>query len=710
MLVRNLFSLLLVAMVGAAVSASTGNATHPLDIGSPQGDLSLVGFVDARVGPGVSVDFAAARKGDGFERVGPVEFTRPPGPDRVWLRFRLTNSGATEASRLLVLDFRLLDRVTLWASDAQGKWVSHQAGEDTELSNRQVRHPLPVFRVSVPPGQTRTYYLQLEDEGAIPAPLRVTSWETFVDMESGRDLVNGFFLGALLLFIGYGAFLVASVRGKVYIWFTLYLASIFSSGIFYFWGGAGLWFPADIRPWLTNRAIVLTALAVFWTSIRFASHLLDLSAASPRWAQRLEWANVIFPIAMLLTLVVPFGVAIVLSAGLSLLIVIPVGLSVGMARKGDRIAGLYAASWAAIFVGIAVVYLAVAGILDKNLFTDYAIYAGLLFQFCVFAIALSVRVKRIEAERRHELAEKLAAYERNEALARSFERFVPKAFLDRLERHTYEDIELGQCVERKMTTLFSDVRSFTTLVEHMTPEENFAFINEYLGFMEPAIHQQLGFIDKYIGDAVMALFDEGAGDSASGGAFQAAQAAIGMHAALNGYNQIRTERGDVPIAIGIGLHTGQLMLGTIGGSERLNASVIGDSVNLASRVEGLTKVFRSKTLLSEETEACLPKGHDLTLRVVGRVQVKGKSQPTTIYELLDCEERTTRLARQKSLRAWEAAWEAFWSRDFAAACLGFEQALAVDTDDVAAMLALREARRHKDNPPPEDWDGVSYAG
>jgi len=486
---------------------------------------------------------------------------------------------------------------------------------------------------------------------------------------------------------------------------------VLTSAAFYFWGGAGAWIPAGWRPWAVNRIIVLSALGIFWTSIRFAGYLLNLREHMPALDRRLRWASVVYPLLMAAALVLPYSVSVPLSALSLLPLLVPIAASVVRSVRGDRIALLYSGSWVCIFVGVAVVYLQVYDVLPKNLLTDYAIYAALVVQFTVFCVAMAERMRAMERERRRELKEKLAAYERNAALARVFERFVPKAFLDRLQRRAITDIDLGQCVEKKMTTLFSDIRSFTTLVERMTPEENFEFINEYLGYMEPAIHQQLGFIDKYIGDAVMALFDDDAADEGDhrdrGGAEQAVRAAVGMHEALDRYNALRRSRGDDPIEIGVGLHTGDLMLGTIGGRDRLNASVIGDAVNLASRIEGLTKRYGARTLLSDETVASLPADHGHTLRVVDRVRVKGKREPTTVYELLDCESPERIALRRKTLKRYTEALECLRASDVLRAAELLRGVLAEDPDDRAAALHLHTCEQLLDSCLPEGWeDGV----
>jgi len=165
------------------------------------------------------------------------------------------------------------------------------------------------------------------------------------------------------------------------------------------------------------------------------------------------------------------------------------------------------------------------------------------------------------------------AFQLSENLTHSYGRFVPHEFLDLLDKESILKVELGDQVQKEMTILFSDIRSFTTLSEGMTPKENFQFINNYLSQMGPLVRTHHGFIDKYIGDTVMALFDKSADD--------AVQASIAMLRLLEDYNNAQLKEGKASIKIGIGINTGMLMLGTVGEEDRMEGTVISDSVNIA---------------------------------------------------------------------------------------------------------------------------------
>lgn len=225
-----------------------------------------------------------------------------------------------------------------------------------------------------------------------------------------------------------------------------------------------------------------------------------------------------------------------------------------------------------------------------------------------------------------ELASKQQAENQHKAeleqLNTAYFRFVPKNFLEYLQRDSIVDVALGDQVGKHMTILFSDIRNFTTLAEKFTAEETFDFINQYLRHLGPVIRNHNGFIDKYIGDAIMALFESPT---------DAIEASVAMLEALEMFNTLHPHYPN--IRIGIGMHTGTVMLGTIGETNRMESTVIGDVVNLAARLESMTKEYGVPILLSDVTlqESSLPK--DCMHRYVDTVLAKGKTTPTTIYEI-----------------------------------------------------------------------------
>jgi predicted ATPase/class 3 adenylate cyclase/GAF domain-containing protein/tRNA A-37 threonylcarbamoyl transferase component Bud32 len=296
------------------------------------------------------------------------------------------------------------------------------------------------------------------------------------------------------------------------------------------------------------------------------------------------------------------------------------------------------------------------------------------------------------------LSSQLAISIENARLYTSISRFLPRKFLSLLDKKNIIDVQLGDQVEKEMSILFADIREFTSLSEKMSPQENFDFINAYLSQMAPIIAQYHGFIDKYIGDAIMALFPVNADD--------AVKAAIAMLNQLLDYNQERQQAGDKPIAIGIGLNTGSLMLGTVGAENRMDGTVISDAVNLASRIEGMTKLYGATLLISEETYHHLSDISQYAIRTIDRVKVKGKSEPVTIYEVFDADEPVIFELKMKTLNPFEKGLIHYYQKAFRDAIAFFEQVLSIYPDDKVAQIYLNRSRHWQKIGVPDDWEGV----
>jgi PAS domain S-box-containing protein len=303
----------------------------------------------------------------------------------------------------------------------------------------------------------------------------------------------------------------------------------------------------------------------------------------------------------------------------------------------------------------------------------------------VYAIAAFQDIterKRSEAERTKFTSE---LFQLNQALSR----FVPRQFLQLLNKESIVDVQLGDQVQQEMSVLFADIRNFTTLSESLTPQENFRFINNFLSRMEPAIIESQGFIDKYIGDGIMALF--------SGGADDAVKAGISMLQRLSNYNQQRERNGDAPIQIGIGINTGSLMLGTVGGSSRMDSTVISDTVNLASRLEELTKNYGVSLLISHHTFLQLQNANHYAFRIIARVKVKGKSAPVSIYEIFDADLPSLKEGKLATKGQFEQALLFYNQNAITEAAQLFKDCLRLNPMDKVAQIYLDRCQLKQDS-------------
>lgn len=223
-----------------------------------------------------------------------------------------------------------------------------------------------------------------------------------------------------------------------------------------------------------------------------------------------------------------------------------------------------------------------------------------------------------------------AAWDINQYLSEKFRLFVPDQFLKRIAPKGVESIKLGNANEEELTILFCDIRGFTTIAEAQDASETFRWINAFFTLMNEAIATHYGFIDKFLGDAILAVFDRTethAGDALS--------AALMMQQTLMDFNATRDKYNlQEPVKIGIGVHTGKGIIGTIGSDRRMDSTVIGDVVNTAARLEELTKVYNCQIIASDAAIAQLSKPELFQHRWIDRVNPRGKKQAIDLYEIL----------------------------------------------------------------------------
>ncbi len=277
-------------------------------------------------------------------------------------------------------------------------------------------------------------------------------------------------------------------------------------------------------------------------------------------------------------------------------------------------------------------------------------------------------------------------------------RFVPMEFIETLGKTSITEVRLGDQIEGEMTVFFSDIRSYTTLSEGMSPKENFDFINGYLSRIEPFIEEHRGFVNQFLGDGIMAIFPKSARD--------AIESAIDIQKALMVYNEERRQTGRVPVQIGIGLHTGYLMMGIIGAKGRLAAGIISDTVNTASRMEGLTKQFGARIVISQTTLAGLSDPAQFKIRFLGKVQVKGKNEPLAIYEVFDGDSDEEIALKKQTLADFSTGLQAYFAKDFAMTIVHFKNVLKANPTDKTAQRYLELAAKLVVSGVPDDWAGV----
>jgi len=284
-------------------------------------------------------------------------------------------------------------------------------------------------------------------------------------------------------------------------------------------------------------------------------------------------------------------------------------------------------------------------------------------------------------------------------IRRTFSQYLSPGVIALIEKDPNEYIRPGGEV-KDLTVMFSDIRDFTTLSEGLSPDDLVNLLNQYLSAMTDILFRNLGTLDKYIGDAIMAFW--GSPFPQPDHAARACTCALEMIASLAKLNQKWVEQGGRPIAIGIGLNTGPVNVGNMGSDKRLAWTVMGDNVNLASRLEGMTKQYRSRIIISESTYDQV--ADQFVAREVDRIRVKGKKLPVVIYELLAKISEADAYA--PLLTKYNAALDVYRSQNWPEATGMFGELLAAYPDDGPTQVLLQRCVEFLEEAPEPDWDGV----
>jgi adenylate cyclase len=287
---------------------------------------------------------------------------------------------------------------------------------------------------------------------------------------------------------------------------------------------------------------------------------------------------------------------------------------------------------------------------------------------------------------------------------RTLERYVSKNLVKEILENPDGYYSTLRGVRVPATMLFSDLVGFTTLAEKADPEALVAQLNEYLTRMTSVVFSNGGTLDKFIGDAIMAVWGNVRSLGVAQDAKNCARAALGMRSQLRQLNERWREEGRMGLGMGIGINQGEVLVGNIGSQERMDPTVIGDSVNLASRLEGLTRIYGVDILVGA-TAAELVRD-EFYLRSVARVQVKGKTKPVDVFTFVGARNEDVEPEFLKWLESYEEGLERFRARDFTEAKISFSRFLEFYPDDLLAKMYLDRALEYDQQPPDEAWEAI----
>ncbi len=509
---------------------------------------------------------------------------------------------------------------------------------------------------------------------------------------------TGIFMGILTIMMLYHLMLFFSTREIAYLYYTLYVLAV---DLVIFWDGVvgpfGI-FPINLLNATYTLSWITGFISVFY--YLFAQSYLKTKERMPKWHRWISYL-IIFKLVLLVggtayRIISQIPGTTVVIRNIIFLVDVPFLLAFSIALVNKKIRGR-----TYFIIGSMLVF--VIGFLAIGFRKYMPVEPFLIFLLCflghilVYSLGLG---RRIREDQQAKLKAQAALNEELTKINKATERFVPYEFLRSLGRESVLDVRLGDGVEKEVSVLFSDIRAYTTLSERMTPRENFEFLNTYLGKVGPVIQTHDGFVNQYYGDGVMALFQNQPMDAVS--------AAIEMQKAVKNYNQERSSENLPPIQIGIGLHTGSLMMGIMGDKLRMEAGVVSDTVNTAARMEGLTKLYGSSLILSGATvNKIVPEARPhYPMRYLGKVMVKGRQQAMDIYDCYAADEEQVLEQKAKFRVPFEQALKLFIEGKFPEAQKQFGMILSQWDGDRASMRLFERSAELAQRKDLSDWDGV----
>ena len=697
-LVRNLLRGVLFA---AGVFVAVGCAPlHP-----EQGPVRLdAGRAYYRVGPHMSYlldpgrqfsfEDALARR-DSFQPVRGYYPTFGITTDAVWLRFEVEPGEFKQSSWLLELATPLLEEMRLYRRSPDGAYAVQTLAARTPIPERFYPHHYFIF----PLGEierSEVMYLRVVSHSTLHVPTFFWNSRAFPMLDMLRTFGYGVFYGLMLVMALYNFFLYISIRDRAYLYYVFYILTV-SEFFALISGHAAYLVPGAYLGKLAMFGPPLSLVAASFALLFSRSFLLIRTQQAPA-SRLIDGILVINSIAIVAMFWLDSRLVVALGNLLPLLsIAVLLGCAIRLAQRGYRPAYYFLLAWSTLILGVVLFVLQNLAVIASGFITQYGLFIGAGLEAVLLSFALGYRInllQKTEAEsRRLLLAEQATALARERGMTDSFARFVPGEFLHFLGKDSVLEISHGDVVRKDMAVLFTDIRGFTGLSERLGPEATFSFLNEFHGLLEPVIKQHGGFIDKFIGDAIMALFPD---------ADRSVRAAIQMQYALRDESSLRTR---YDLRIGVGVHFGAVMLGTVGSPGRLETTVIGDTVNVASRIEGVNKSYGTEIVISDAAYKSVQGDASIICRELDAIRVRGKTRPIVLFELLNTLANDTRELRLRYLDEYMRGMLAYRAGEFGVARQAFESYLrGVGTDEAAAVYLRRLERLLA--APPTNWDGI----
>lgn len=540
-------------------------------------------------------------------------------PYTYWFRIQIQNQNPYTNEYITKIGYPQIRTIEFYLFKDDQLIQQNSMGRKYEFKQRIIQHRHFIIPFALKKLSSYTIYFKIETDGSLQFPLSIMKVEDFIKEEQDTQIWYGFYYGSMIVMLFYNLFVYFTVKDKNYLYYVAYvLTFIFFQAAL---DGHGYQYIWTNFPKLASPFIPMSVASACISTLFFTKNYLNIDSNYKKINRTFKGMIGLLVIVLLYSAIGDYTKGTKAMAGLTIIVaILSIFSGIYFVLQKNKLARLYLFAWFALLTGSVIFAMNKFGLIPHNTWTENSAQIGSLIEILMLSFALADKMKRLTEEKEkttRELAEsKLKTLE-------YFSNYVPRQFLKFLNKDNIFEIKLGEAVRSDITVVFAAISKFDSLSKDMTPEEIFAFINRYLEIAGPIIQKHNGFIDKYIGNIIMALFPKSPED--------ALLASIEINKVLVDINKKRIENNEQIIELSIGIHTGELMLGTIGNIDRMDTTVIGDTVNLASRIQYLTIVYNVPIMLSSITYYRLSNPSLFSLKEIESIKVKGKTEPILIF-------------------------------------------------------------------------------
>ena len=613
-----------------------------------------------------------------------------------WLRFQLLNH-SSESKWFLLIKYPPLDDIQIYVRQADGSLDTHHLGDLLPFSQRSIEYHHFVASLQMKADEQVDVYIRFKTDSSSQFPIAIASTKEFLEQSLGEQFFFGLYYGSIVLVIFYCLTMFISLRDMSFIYYIIQVVAHSVAMLAY----NGLGYQYLWSDWIQWNQVGLSAMmGVSMSAITFFSmYFLQIKQYSKVCFYLLSGTFAYGVLQLFISIFLPYAISIKTASLASLLMPLLLISALIAWRRGHSTAFYFFVAWIVFLLGVAVAGLVMFGVIPSTPSTRYGFQFGSLIEMYLLAFALFLRIKNLNEEKEKATLLLLEENQKRAELSSTFEKFVPKKVLDRIFKEG-EKIDLGKAEQDDITILFSDLRNFSGITEQLTAQQLLNYLNFCFEHFAQKVNDHHGIIDKYIGDAIMVIYDfPELSDSHE--ATAAVNTSVEVLKLMNHFNDTNQVKYGIPIRLGIGIHSGNVIMGTVGSKDRMDSTVIGDAVNVAARLESLTKFYKASILLSEDTYELLDSKEGI--RKVDYATLVGKTKPVRIFERMITDEALEDFAKIHDLyhEGLEHYYEYRWSQ--AVSC--FQNCQVLSPQDAVVQILLKRSQQFF-REPPSNWNGV----